>query len=122
MFRKRANLKEIGRARRKGRVQKKVHGSAERPRLVVFRSHKHLYAQVVDDERGITLASVSTVEKELVKSKKTLLEKSTEVGKLIAERAKKNKISKVVFDRGGYLYHGKIKALADGAREGGLEF
>lgn len=93
-----------------------------RPRLSVFRSSKHIYAQVIDDAKGHTLASASSLEKDLKSSLKTGADKAAAaaVGKLLAERAKKAGVDKVVFDRGGYRYHGRIKALADGAREGGL--
>jgi large subunit ribosomal protein L18 len=100
------------------RVRNKVAGTAERPRLVVFRSLKHIYAQLVDDDARRTLATVSDLGIE--EGKKG--ERATQVGKLIAERAKSAGISRVVFDRAGYRYHGRIKAVADGAREGGLEF
>jgi large subunit ribosomal protein L18 len=100
------------------RVRNKVSGSAERPRLVVFRSLKHIYAQLVDDTKGHTLATVSDLS--LEQGKKG--ERASEVGKLIAERAKAAGITRVVFDRAGYRYHGRIKAVADGARKGGLEF
>ena len=105
------------RYRRHLRVRKRVTGTAERPRLVVFRSLKHIYAQLVDDTTSRTLATVSD---QKLTGKKS--EKSTEVGKLIAQRAKDAGVSSVVFDRAGYRYHGRVKAVADGAREGGLEF
>jgi large subunit ribosomal protein L18 len=105
------------RFRRHLRVRKSVQGTTERPRLVVFRSLKHIYAQIVDDTSARTLMTVSS---EKLEGKKT--EKSTEVGKLIASRAKEAGITQVVFDRAGYQYHGRVKAVADGAREGGLEF
>ena len=105
------------RARRHRRVRAKVSGTGERPRLVVYRSLKHIYAQIVDDSVQRTLLTVSDHE---LKGKKTV--KSTEVGKLVAEKAKAAGITKVVFDRGGYQYHGRVKAVAEGAREGGLEF
>ncbi len=105
------------RARRHLRVRKRVSGTAERPRLVVFRSLKHIYAQLVDDTASHTLAQVSDHK---LAGKKS--EKSTEVGKLIAQKAKDAGVSRVVFDRAGYRYHGRVKAVADGAREGGLEF
>jgi large subunit ribosomal protein L18 len=105
------------RARRHARVRAKVAGTPERPRLVVFRSHKHIYAQIVDDAAQRTLLSVSDAG---IAGKKA--EKSTAVGKLVAEKAKAAGITKVVFDRAGYRYHGRVKAVADGAREGGLEF
>ena len=105
------------RYRRHLRVRKRVSGTAERPRLVVFRSLKHIYAQLVDDSTSRTLAMVSDHK---LTGKKS--EKSTEVGKLIAQKAKDAGYSSVVFDRAGYRYHGRVKAVADGAREGGLEF
>ena len=100
------------------RVRNKISGTAERPRLVVFRSLKHIYAQLVDDNAQRTLATVSDLGIEQGKKG----ERASEVGKLIAERAKSAGITRVVFDRAGYRYHGRIKAVADGAREGGLEF
>ena len=106
------------RYRRHLRVRKKVTGTAERPRLVIFRSLKHITAQLVDDVAGRTLMTVSSTD--LAEGKKT--EKSKEVGKRIASRAKDTGITKVVFDRAGYKYHGRVKAVADGAREAGLEF
>jgi large subunit ribosomal protein L18 len=105
------------RFRRHLRVRKKVEGTTERPRLVVFRSLKHIYAQLVDDAAMRTLMTVSDVK---LDGKK--MEKSSEVGKQLAARAKEAGISRVVFDRAGYKYHGRVKAVADGAREGGLEF
>ena len=102
------------------RVRKKVSGTAERPRLSVYRSNKQIYAQVIDDTKGVTLAAASSREADIAKGTKS--EQSTLVGKLVAERAKTAGVAKVVFDRGGYLYHGRIKAVADGAREAGLEF
>jgi large subunit ribosomal protein L18 len=110
--------REQQRYRRHLRVRKKVQGTAERPRLVIFRSLKHISAQLVDDVARRTLATVTSVD--LLSGKKT--EKSTEVGKRIAAKAKEAGITKVVFDRAGYKYHGRVKAVADGAREGGLEF
>jgi large subunit ribosomal protein L18 len=110
--------REQQRARRHLRVRKKVTGTSERPRLVVFRSLKHIMAQLVDDVSGRTIATVGSTD--LLSGKKT--DKSTEVGKRIAARAKDAGITKVVFDRAGYKYHGRVKAVADGAREGGLEF
>ena len=109
------------RLRRHRRVRAKVHGSAERPRLVVFRSNRGIEAQLVDDDAGKTLASASHLA--LAKSFKGDKTKQAEaVGKALAEAAKKAGVDTCVFDRGGYLYHGRVKALADGAREGGLEF
>jgi large subunit ribosomal protein L18 len=111
---------EQKRKRRHRRVRGKVHGSAGRPRLCVFRSSKGIYAQVIDDDAGRTLAAASTLA--LGTSGGTKSERAAEVGKLVAQRAREAGVEKVVFDRGGYLYHGRVKALADGAREGGLEF
>lgn len=110
--------REQQRYRRHLRVRKKVVGTAERPRLVVFRSLKHITAQLVDDTARRTLATVTSTD--IASGKKT--EKSMEVGKRIAAKAKDAGITKVVFDRAGYQYHGRVKAVADGAREGGLEF
>ncbi len=115
--------KNEARLRRKIRIRKKISGTAERPRLVVFRSNANIYAQLVDDLQGVTLAAASTLT--LAKEGKKVAcnqASSQEVGKEIARLAKEREIEKVVFDRNGYIYHGKIKALADGAREGGLEF
>ena len=111
---------EEKRRRRHRRVRGKVHGSAGRPRLCVFRSSKGIYAQVIDDDAGRTLAAASTLA--LGGSSGTKSERAAEVGKLVAQRAREAGVEKVVFDRGGYLYHGRVKALADGARAGGLEF
>ncbi len=111
--------------RRKGRNRVHIRrAGGSRPRLSVFRSGKHIYAQVIDDLQGITLASASTVDKDLRATVKTGADKSaaTEVGKLVAERAVKAGIKDVVFDRGGYKYHGRVKALAEAAREAGLSF
>ncbi|USS86277.1 MULTISPECIES: 50S ribosomal protein L18 [Fructilactobacillus] len=105
---------------RHARVRSKIAGTAECPRLDVFRSNKNIYAQVIDDVAGVTLASASTLDKEVTGSNKT--EQAASVGKLVAERAAAKNIKKVVFDRGGYLYHGRVAALATGARENGLEF
>ena len=105
------------------RIRKIVSGTAERPRLAVHFSGKHIYAQVIDDAVGRTLASANTTEPGLKALKpKANAATATTVGKLVAERAKAKKIIKVVFDRGGFIYHGKVKALADAAREGGLQF
>ncbi len=104
------------------RIRKRVKGVAERPRLAVFRSLKHIYAQVIDDTHGHTVAAASSMEKKAGVASGGNVAGAKEVGKLIAERAKAKGISKVVFDRGGYLYHGRVKALADAAREQGLEF
>lgn len=112
------------RAGRHLRVRKRVRGTAERPRLAVFRSLHHIHAQIIDDDAGRTLAAASTVDPELRKQLKSggNLEAAKAVGVLIASRAKDKGIGAVVFDRGGSLYHGRVKALAEAAREGGLEF
>jgi large subunit ribosomal protein L18 len=109
-----------GRLRRHRRVRGKVKGTAERPRLVVHRSNRGIEAQLVDDSAGKTLAAASWLNLKGFKGSKQ--EQAAEVGKLLAQNAKQAKIQAVVFDRGGYLYHGRVKALADGAREGGLKF
>ena len=116
--------RHVARKRRHMRVRKKVHGTAERPRLNVFRSLQHIYAQVIDDEAGVTLVAASTIDKELRAKMKglTKTEQARLVGEAIAARAREKGITKVVFDRGGYKYIGRVKALADGARAGGLEF
>lgn len=108
------------RAKRHNRVRARVIGTPERPRLNVFRSLNHIYAQVIDDTKGHTLVAASTQDSGVADSAKIAQAKA--VGQLVAERAKAAGVTKVVFDRGGYLYHGRIKALADGAREGGLDF
>lgn len=111
-------------AKRHKRIRVTLSGTSEKPRLAVHRSTKHIYAQIIDDVKGVTLAAAGSVE-EAVKAKMSHggnIEASKAIGKLVAERAKKAGISKVVFDRGGYLYHGRIAALADAAREAGLEF
>ena len=110
------------RVERHRRVRNKVSGTTEVPRLNVFRSNSNIFAQIIDDTKGITLASASSIDKELKLTNGSNVEAAKEVGKLIAERAKDAKITKVVFDRGGYLYHGRVKALAEAARENGLEF
>ena len=112
----------VGRKRRHIRVRKKVSGTAERPRLVVTRSARHLVAQVVDDTRGHTLASASTMEDDLRGASVDKTAKARKVGQLLAERAKQAGVQAVVFDRGGNKYHGRVAALAEGAREGGLDF
>jgi len=111
-------------AKKHRRVRKKIFGTPERPRLAVYKSLKHIYAQIIDDVNGVTLASASTLDKELRPklAELTKTEEAKEVGKLVAQRALEKGIKKVVFDRGGFIYHGRIKALAEGAREGGLEF
>jgi large subunit ribosomal protein L18 len=115
----------LTRQRRAWRVRKKLHGTAERPRLTVFRSLKDIYAQLIDDDQGRTIVAVSSLSREMKKgsaAKKTKTEISKEVGQLLAQKAMEKGLSKAVFDRGPYLYHGRVKALANGAREGGLEF
>ena len=114
--------KHEARLRRHRRVRKKVRGTAERPRLAVFRSNKHIVAQVIDDTAGRTLASASTMEAELRGATGDKSAKAKQVGGLVAERAKAVGVEQVVFDRAGNKYHGRIAALADGAREGGLTF
>ena len=111
----------VSREIRHERVREKIVGAPERPRLAVFRSNKGIYAQIIDDTNGNTLACASTLDKE-VKTKASNIEAAKEVGTLIATRATKANIKNVVFDRGGYIYHGKVKALAEAAREAGLEF
>ena len=117
------NAKVTARAKRVSRIRKKITGTSDRPRLRVFKSSKHIYAQIIDDSIGKTLAFMSTVDKTFdigeVKGKTAAAEK---VGVLLAERAKAAGIEKVVFDRGGFIYHGRIKAVSDGARKGGLQF
>ena len=117
-------LASRGAARRKrhDRIRLMMAGSAGRPRLAVFRSLNHIYAQVIDDATGRTLVAASTVEKELRSSKSTKTEEAASIGKLVAERAKAAGIERVVFDRAGYRYHGRIKSLADAARDAGLDF
>jgi len=102
------------------RIRKRVDGNAERPRMAIYRSGQHIYAQVIDDTKGHTLASASSLKAEGVKG--GTIEGAIAVGKLIAEKAKAAGVEKVVFDRGGYIYHGRVKALADAAREAGLDF
>lgn len=119
----RAKQRVESRGRIRGRIRRKVTGSAERPRLAVFRSHKHIYVQAIDDRSGATLASASTMEKDLRgKFGSSNASAAKEVGARIAQRVREKGLTRVVFDRGGYLYHGNVKALADSARENGLEF
>ncbi len=114
----------LARKRRHLRVRKKISGTALRPRLSVFRSLRHIYAQVIDDTTGNTLVSASTLSPEIVKNAagKTKVEKASLVGSLVAKKALEKGIKQVVFDRGGYKYHGRVKALAEAARQAGLEF
>ncbi len=118
-MKKSVKIKNQQRARRSKRVRVKIRGTAERPRLSVFRSLKHLYVQLIDDGTGRTLVSVKDDE---IKNKGKKSELALAVGKLLARKAQAKKIEAVVFDRGGYKYHGRIKAVAEGAREGGLKF
>lgn len=111
-----------GREKRHRRVRARVIGTAARPRLNVFRSLNHIYAQVIDDSQGHTLAAASTVETDMRGQTITKVEEARAVGKLVAQRATEAGIKQVVFDRGGFQYHGRVKALADGAREAGLDF
>jgi large subunit ribosomal protein L18 len=117
-----AKKKRAGRIRRHRRVRKSVKGTPERPRLAVFRSNKHISAQVIDDVEGVTLATASTVEPELRSAGGGNVAAASDVGRLVAERAKAAGVTTVVFDRGGFRYHGRVAALADAAREAGLEF
>ncbi|MCD6099390.1 MAG: 50S ribosomal protein L18 [Candidatus Marinimicrobia bacterium] len=117
--------KRLARLRRKKRVRKKVYGTSERPRLVVYRSLKHIYAQIVNDEEHRTLLTVSDLLPEVrfqIKEGMKKVDKSVLVGEVVAKRALEKGIARVVFDRNGYRYHGRVKALADAARKGGLEF
>lgn len=113
------SVKATKRLKNKARIRKKLEGTTERPRLTVFRSAKHIYAQLVDDSQGKTLVSVSTQTDE-IKGKKT--EAAKQIGNLLGKKALDQKIKNVVFDRSGYLFHGRVKAVADGAREAGLSF
>jgi large subunit ribosomal protein L18 len=114
--------KTEARGRRHRRVRKKVRGTASRPRLAVFRSNRHIYAQVIDDVAGRTIASASTVETEVRGGATATVDAAKAVGKRVGERAKAAGIASVVFDRGGFQYHGRVAGVADGAREAGLEF
>ena len=118
---KKVNRNEVRKARHT-RVRNKFSGTTSTPRLNVFRSNSNIFAQIIDDTKGVTLVSASSIDKELKLENGGNVEAARKVGKLIAERAKKAKISDVVFDRGGYLYHGRVKALAEAARENGLNF
>ena len=118
---KKVNRNEVRKARHT-RVRNKISGTTDVPRLNVFRSNSNIFAQIIDDSEGKTLVSASSIDKELSLENGGNVEAASKVGELIAKRAKKAKITKVVFDRGGYLYHGRVKALAEAARENGLEF
>ena len=117
------NFRKQARLKRKKRIRKKIVGSRQRPRLCVFRSAKHIYAQVIDDTQGKTLAAASSLEKAVKESSDINNKKSAAnmVGKLTAERTLEKGVKKIVFDRNGFLYHGRVKAVSDGAREAGLE-
>jgi large subunit ribosomal protein L18 len=121
-----AQLRKQARLKRKRRIRKQITGTPERPRLCVFRSARHIYAQLIDDSRGRTLAAASSLEGALRQDKDTAAGNKTavasSVGKLIGERAIAQGVKRVVFDRNGFLYHGRVKAVSDGAREAGLEF
>ena len=116
------NDRNATRKKRHSRVRRKISGTAARPRLNVYRSNKHIYAQLIDDVSGVTIASASTMDKDFGLEAKADTEAATKVGELIANKAGEKNVKSVVFDRGGYLFHGRVKALADSARENGLEF
>ena len=118
------NRRKALRLKRKIRIRKRLIGSQQRPRLSVFRSAKHIYTQIVDDTQGITLVSASTMEKDVIEQQKfeNKTAAATYIGKLIAERASEKGIKSVVFDRNGFLYHGRVKAVSEGARKAGLDF
>lgn len=121
----RLKLKKIRNQRRKYRIRKKVFGTSDTPRLSVYRSLKHIYAQIIDDEHGNTLVACSTMEKEVreaIKDKTRKVEQAKLVGKILAKRALEKGIERIAFDRNGFLYHGRVRALADSARENGLVF
>jgi large subunit ribosomal protein L18 len=116
------NNKSNARLKIKFRIRKKISGVAAKPRLSVFRSNTDIYAQLINDDNGVTIASASSKDKDIKAQKVTKTEKSKLVGNAIANKAKELGLTAVVFDRGGYLYHGRVKAVAEGAREGGLQF
>jgi len=119
-----ANRRKALRLKRKKRIRKKLSGTGDRPRMSVFRSSKHIYSQIIDDTKGITLVTASTTEKEVIENQKfeNKTAAATYVGQLIAQRATEKGIKSVVFDRNGFLYHGRVKAVSDGARKAGLDF
>lgn len=121
-IRSKTNPKQVIRFKRKRRIRARVEGTLEKPRLSVFRSNKHIYTQLVDDVKGHTLVAASTAEEEFKDKLGATIEGAKTVGGLLAKRALAKNISQVVFDRSGYLYHGRVKALADAARESGLKF
>ena len=114
--------KNASRKKRHARVRSKITGTAERPRLNVFRSNKYIYAQLIDDTNGVTLVSASSMEKDFTGESTGNLEAAAKIGETIAKRATEQGLNSIIFDRGGYLYHGRIKALAEAARENGLQF
>jgi large subunit ribosomal protein L18 len=116
--------KRLARIKRRRRIRKRIKGTTDRPRLCVFRSAKHIYAQIIDDTRGLTLVSASSTEVDIRQKEKfeNKVALATFIGKQIGERAREKGIQKVVFDRNGFLYHGRVKAVSEGARESGLEF
>lgn len=116
--------RDIARTWRKQRVRKKVLGTDQRPRICVFKSSRHIYAQIISDDRGMTLASVSTLSKDLATKVENIkgVEAAKQVGLALAKICKEKNITRLIFDRNGFLFHGRVKAVADGAREGGLEF
>ena len=116
------NDRNADRKKRHSRVRTKISGTASRPRLNVYRSNKHTYAQLIDDVNAVTLASASTMDKEFTSESKANTEAAAKVGEMIAKKALEKDVKSVVFDRGGYLFHGRVKALAESARENGLEF
>lgn len=116
---KHSSIKEIARQKKKMRIRKRVKGTSERPRLCVFRSARHIYAQLIDDDNGVTLAAASTLEMDKTNANR---DSAKAIGEEIAKRALSKDIKSVVFDRNGYLYHGRIQSLADGARSAGLNF
>jgi large subunit ribosomal protein L18 len=119
-----ANRRKALRLKRKKRIRKKLSGTEDRPRLSVFRSAKHIYSQIIDDTKGVTLVTASTTEKEVIENQKfeNKTAAATYIGQLIATRATEKGIKSVVFDRNGFLYHGRVKAVSDGARKAGLDF
>jgi len=114
--------RSIQRSRVRIKIRGKISGTSERPRLSVFRSNKQIYAQIIDDAEGKTLTSASSIDKDIASKTVNKVEQAKLVGQLLAEKAKEAEVETVVFDRGGYIFHGRVKALADGAREGGLKF
>lgn len=119
-IKKSASVKEVSRTKKKLRIRRKITGSAEKPRLSIFRSARHMYAQIIDDSKGVTIVAASTLDVDGLKGSNKST--ATAIGKEIAKRALAKNINEVVFDRNGYLYHGRVKSLADGAREAGLKF